>query len=143
MYRATKEWQLNRYINLLVKQGILYFVANFLLNFVNLLGDTGKKQVTGQQEVLTNIFEFVPVFTLTPRFIMSIRELYADDVQGRRRGLTDTGFGLSTLSDYDVVGTGITFAKGVQNEVVVNSEADAGKEAENIEEMVCSQHSQC
>ena len=27
MYRATKQWQLNRYMGLLVKQGILYFIA--------------------------------------------------------------------------------------------------------------------
>lgn len=32
--------------------------------------------------------------SLTPRFIISVRELYAHDVQGTR-GEIDTGFGLS------------------------------------------------
>ena len=27
MYRATKQWQINRYMGLLVRQGILYFVV--------------------------------------------------------------------------------------------------------------------
>lgn len=40
------------------------------------------------------ILEYVPIYTLTPRFILSVRELYARDVRGRREGI-DTGFGLS------------------------------------------------
>ena len=36
------------------------------------------------------------MFTLSPRFILSIRELYARDVQGRRGEGIDTGFGLSS-----------------------------------------------
>ena len=47
--------------------------------------------------VLT-VMRYVPIFTLTPRFIMSLRELYARDVQGRRGGGIDTGFGLSSSS---------------------------------------------
>ena len=27
MYHATKQWQLNRYMSLFVKQGLLYFLA--------------------------------------------------------------------------------------------------------------------
>lgn len=50
------------------------------------------------------ILEYVPVFTLIPRFIMSIGELYARDVQGRRGGGFDTGIGL-LLSGRGVVGT--------------------------------------
>lgn len=61
------------------------------------------------------VLEYVPLFTLTPRFIISIRELYARDVQGRRGGGIDTGFGLS-LSSRSVGGTEIVFAGVEQNE---------------------------
>ncbi|KAF8553916.1 hypothetical protein OG21DRAFT_1509561 [Imleria badia] len=46
---------------------------------------------------------------------MSIRELYARDVQCRRGGGIDTGFGLS-LSGRGAGGTGIVFADVEQNE---------------------------
>ena len=60
------------------------------------------------------ILEYVPVFTLSPRFIMSIRELYARDVQGRRGEGIDTGFGLS--SDRGAGRSAIVFADVEQNE---------------------------
>lgn len=37
----------------------------------------------------------VPLYTLTPRFVMNVRELYALDTQGRCDRDIDTGFGLS------------------------------------------------
>ena len=55
------------------------------------------------------VVQYVPIFTLTPRFIMSLRELYARDVQGRRGGGIDTGFGLSS-SSYGAGGMAIVFA---------------------------------
>lgn len=42
--------------------------------------------------------EYVPLYTLTPRFILSIRELHARDVQGRRGEGIDSGFGLAISS---------------------------------------------
>ncbi|KAF8552966.1 hypothetical protein OG21DRAFT_1485804 [Imleria badia] len=56
------------------------------------------------------------MFTLIPRFIISIRELYARDVQGRRGEGIDTGFGLSS-SCRDAGGTAIVFADVEQNEL--------------------------
>ena len=61
------------------------------------------------------VLEYVPLFTLTPRFIISIRELYARDVQDRRGGGINTGFGLS-LSSRSIGGTEIVFADVEQNE---------------------------
>ena len=55
------------------------------------------------------------MYTLSPRFILSTRELYARDVQGRCVGGIDTGFGLS-LSGREAAGT-IVFADVEQNEV--------------------------
>ena len=63
---------------------------------------------------LLNILEVVPLFTLTPRFIISIRELYARDVQCRRGEGIDTGFGLT--SGRGAVEAEVVFAGAGQNE---------------------------
>ncbi|KAF8549537.1 hypothetical protein OG21DRAFT_1488441 [Imleria badia] len=114
MYHATKQWQLNRYMSLLVKQGLLYFLAVFLLNLINVLAASGKLPAGGWQLLVVLTLEFVPMYTLSPRFILSTRELYARDVQGRCVGGIDSGFGLS-LSGCEAVGT-IVFADVEQNE---------------------------
>ncbi|KAF8553945.1 hypothetical protein OG21DRAFT_1497349, partial [Imleria badia] len=114
MYRVTKQWQLSQYMSLLVRQGILYFVALFLVSFVIALDASGKLSTLGsswQQDVLI-ILEHVPMITLTTRFIMSIRELHAHDVQGRRGEGIDTGFGLPSSGR----GSAIVLADVEQNE---------------------------
>lgn len=70
--------------------------------------------IGGWQLVLLGILEFVPIYTLTPRFIISIRKLYANDVEGRRGGGIDTGFGLPSTGGADR--TVIVFADVEQNE---------------------------
>lgn len=59
--------------------------------------------------------ESVPIFALTPRFILGIREIYARDVQGRRGEGIDTGFGLS-LASGGSVGMPMGFVDAEQNE---------------------------
>jgi len=66
-----------------------------MFSLINLLVSFGKlslKQLW--QADLTFILQLVPIFTLTSRFIISIRELYAHDVRGTRGEGIDTGFGL-------------------------------------------------
>ncbi|KAF8553298.1 hypothetical protein OG21DRAFT_1497777 [Imleria badia] len=117
MYRATKQWQLNRYMSLLVKQGILYFIAVFLFTIINVLSALEKLPSAGWQLILLLIVELVPMYTLTPRFILSMRELYARDVQVGHAsgGGIDTGFGLSVSGRS---GTAIVFADAGQDEDV-------------------------
>ncbi|KAF8135064.1 hypothetical protein EV363DRAFT_1257036 [Boletus edulis] len=107
MYDATKEWQPNRYMGLLVKQGMLSFLAIFLFNLVNVLYLFGKAPTGGWQLLVLLALEFVPIYTLTPRFILSMREMYARDTR-RSEGI-DTAFGLS-LSEATM-----TFAVAGQN----------------------------
>ncbi|KAN0092755.1 hypothetical protein V8E55_003539 [Tylopilus felleus] len=80
-------------MGLLVKQGILSFLAIILFNLSNLLSTFGKVPAGGWQLVLLLIVEYGPIYTLAPRFILSMREMYAHDVRGRREGGNDTGFG--------------------------------------------------
>ena len=57
------------------------------------------------------ILEFVPMYTLPPRFIMSIRELGTHDIQsGHGRGEIDSGFGLSSSPNRGGIGTRLSFA---------------------------------
>ncbi|KAF8553917.1 hypothetical protein OG21DRAFT_1175522 [Imleria badia] len=57
MYRMTNQWQLNRYMILLVKQGILYFFAVFLFALINALAASGKLPVAVWQVDLLTILE--------------------------------------------------------------------------------------
>jgi len=61
------------------------------------------------------ILQYVPMYILTPRFMLSIRELYARDVQGRRGEGIDTGFGLLS-SGRGAVETAIMFKDVEPNE---------------------------
>ena len=139
MYRATKQWQLNRYMNFLVSQGILYFLVYVPISFpphiplpkqsptqlmchgilvfslINVLGVSGKLPTGGWQGILLFLLGYVPMFTLVPRFIVSIRKMYARGVQSGGGGGIDTGFGLSS-SSRDAGGTAIVFADVEQNE---------------------------
>jgi len=97
MYRATQRWELSKYINLMVKQGIIYFFGGFsiyLLSFLNM--------PTEAEVIIVTILACVPMYGLTPRFIISIRELHAHDVQGRCGEGIDTGFGFGLSSDAPV-----------------------------------------
>ena len=79
----------------------------FLYNFVVVFNYSGGVW----QGFLLYILAYVPMCTLTPRFILSIRELYARDVQGRRGEGIDSGFGLLAT-----VGTAMEFADVEPNE---------------------------
>ncbi|KAF8124714.1 hypothetical protein EV363DRAFT_1435185 [Boletus edulis] len=108
MYRVTKQWQLNQYMHLLVKQGVFYFLAYVSVPILS-------HRILRWPLIPLFILETVPVYTLGPRFIISIRELYARDVQGRRGSGIDTGFGLS-LSSHGAEETGVVFADVEWNE---------------------------
>ena len=145
-YRVTKQWQLNRYMTLLVRQGVLYFFAYVLISssplsfslpselaksptelivtfrrsillfaLIDVLSFSAYFPTGGWQLILLPILQTVPIFTLTPRFILNIRELYARDVQGRRGGGIDTAFGLS-LSGHEAGRTAMVFMDVEQNE---------------------------
>jgi hypothetical protein len=87
----------------------------FLFSLINVLVASGKLPTGESQMIVLAVLQYVPMFTLTPRFVMGIRELHARDVQSRRGGGIDTGFGLS-VSNCTAGGTAIVFADVGQNE---------------------------
>ncbi|KAF8437079.1 hypothetical protein L210DRAFT_3647405 [Boletus edulis BED1] len=92
MYKATKKWQLNRYMQLLVRDGIFYFAMNVLYHITSLLFFLNNNAI-----LWLSTFAYVYFYALVPRFIISIRELYDHDVHGRFH--IDTGFGIHSRSN--------------------------------------------
>ncbi|KAF8558532.1 hypothetical protein OG21DRAFT_1481241 [Imleria badia] len=136
MYQATRKWQLNRYMNLLVRDSLLYFLATLLYGIVNMLGLLGNIP-QGWFTSLLAVAVDVLLYTLTPRFVMNIREMYVRDTQGRGNHDIDTGFGLPSGAGRGVggsttIGT-IAFANGVGSEGLGNGReiATAEERAEN------------
>ncbi|KAI9567635.1 hypothetical protein HD554DRAFT_2105489, partial [Boletus coccyginus] len=104
LYKATKRWQFNQYFQLLVNQGLLYFLINFLhATITEGLFSIKFGQIFG---LVSSSTLLALIFALNPRFILSIRELYD-------RTVVDTGFGM--LSGHGVgtmtnIGTRLHFA---------------------------------
>jgi len=105
IYRSTKQWHLNRYMNLLVRQGVVYFFAFFLLNLLNLLYGFHMLPKEGWFTILYLPAELVPAYTLTPRFVLSIRELYVRSIENGHSSKIDAGFGLSGRFGTTTTGT--------------------------------------
>ncbi|KAF8428932.1 hypothetical protein L210DRAFT_3652216 [Boletus edulis BED1] len=108
MYKATKRWQPNRYMQKLVKDGILYFVvyvppfllplalcSNVLYQINDLLTIT--RYSSSNTFIFLQAFVSVTFYILIPRFVVSIRELYDHDIHGRLH--VDSGFGVVSRSD--------------------------------------------
>ncbi|KAF8136934.1 hypothetical protein EV363DRAFT_1315936 [Boletus edulis] len=89
MYKATKQWQLNLYMQLLVRDGIIYFFVNVLFQITTMLGSSPN---LSSIMLYLSTFPYVFFFALVPRFIIGIRELYDRDAHGHSH--IDTGFGM-------------------------------------------------
>jgi len=122
MYRDTKQWRLGPFINLLVMQGMAYFFVILMWSLLNTLDDFEIFSPVGPQQILPlNLAQYVLISTLTPRFILNMRELYAcTTYAGRGHGI-DTGFGLTALSTHGSRSL-IVFADGGDGEGLDDSE---------------------
>ena len=69
--------------------------SSLLNTLINVLGSSGVIPQGWLSQALV-IIATVPLYTLTPRFVMNIRELYVLDTKGRVDCDIDTGFGLSS-----------------------------------------------
>ncbi|KAF8449462.1 hypothetical protein L210DRAFT_863951 [Boletus edulis BED1] len=128
MYKATKKWQLNRYMQLLVRDGIFYFAMNVLYHITSLLFFLNNNAI-----LWLSTFAYVYFYALVPRFIISIRELYDRDVHGRFH--IDTGFGIHSRSN---VGANTTISAMVFTDDNLGERQDFEVEgdAENLDDDV-------
>jgi len=108
-YRATKVWQPNQFMEQLVRDGIFYFTMNVVFNIAVAL--EFQPNWNDILILLLNVLSFIALCPLVPRFILSLRELYDCDIDGRWGGI-DTAFGGSSqpLSSRDVAASAIAFA---------------------------------
>ena len=71
---------------------------------------------------LLAMMAYIPPYTLVPRFILSLRKLYARDLRGRRGTDIDTAFGLTSAPNHGAVTSAIMFADAGHNEGLEQSE---------------------
>ncbi|KAG9310135.1 hypothetical protein JVU11DRAFT_9750 [Chiua virens] len=110
MYKVTNSWQLNRYMKLLVRDGILYFVTHLVYDILSTIswGDG----IHATTMIFLSSISTMLLFVMLPRFIIHIREVYDRDVRvGCGMQGIDTGFGIgsqTTREDRNL--SGIVFA---------------------------------
>ena len=102
--------------------------SSLLNTLLNLLGSLGVIPQGWLSQVLV-IVALVPLYTLTPHFVVNVRELYVLDTQGRVNRDIDTGFGLSS---------GVGHGVGVSTTIGTIAFAEAGESggSDDGEEMV-------
>jgi len=109
MYKATKQWQPNRYMQQLVRDGIFYFLVNVVYNISILLEDT--PDLHSLWWFFLSSFCVVSLCPMMSRFIIGVRELYDRDLRAHWQGI-DTGFGVLSqpIVSENVVVSAIAFA---------------------------------
>jgi len=110
MYNFTKQWRLSRLVNLLVMQGMGYFFALLMWNLLYILVDFADFSNMGPQSIPLLLVQYVPVSTLTPRLILSIRKMHERSIY-HGTGI-DTGFGLTASFSHGLSRSSIVFADG-------------------------------
>jgi len=94
-------------------------------NLFNTLADFGVLRLGPQHGIPLGVVGTVPISTLTPRFILSMREMYARSVYGGRGHGIDTGFGLTALSGHGVSRSSIVFVDGREREGMERDDEDS------------------
>ncbi|KAF8126828.1 hypothetical protein EV363DRAFT_567004 [Boletus edulis] len=128
--KATKQWLSSRYINLFVRENVLYFLAHLLYS-IDADVITAQLNPLSLQAMMMDLVSYILLFTLCPRFIMSVRELYASDTRPKwqRESGVDTGFGFTAHSSVmDVMS--IRFADTEVGTTVLESSASEIQMAE-------------
>ena len=99
---------------------------------VNILDNTVGIPTNGLLAILVWAIEGIPAITVVPRFILSLRKLYARDLRGRHGSDIDIAFGFTSASDHGAVASAIMFADGRQNE-----EEEQGEEIQMEDKEIC------
>ena len=91
---------------------------NSILAFalIDMLADTANLPTDGWPVILFEAMEYIPPYTLVPRFILGLRALYARDLPGICGTEIDTAFGLAPASGRVAAASVIMFADAELNE---------------------------
>ena len=140
MHRVAKQFLFSEYQKVLVREGVVYFIVYvppwFLLMYTVLttnsvlayaiicqLASTGRIPRDGRLVMYVAMQQTLP-YMLFPRFVLSLREMYAQELQGRRGDGIDSAFGLGQ-SQHAASGHPVLFA-GISR----NTKGDDGMEME-------------
>ncbi|KAN0094339.1 hypothetical protein V8E55_002626 [Tylopilus felleus] len=85
MYKATRQWQPNRYMELFTRDGVVYFFTSLLYNTLETILSGDGFLATNPPMVLLDYFVYLLFATIMPRFLISVRELYVRDLKGSGR----------------------------------------------------------
>jgi len=117
-YKATRRWQPNRYMSLIVREGAFYVLLNLLNNIPVAIVEAAGNPLTPVWYPVSFLFWIVTTFPIIPRFVLSIRELYyTNDTLHCCDGI-DSGFGISSyvrnIAGRDTSVSAIAFAGGTR-----------------------------
>jgi len=107
MYRETNLWQPNRYMSLIVKEGIFYIVLNLFNNVSVVVSQVHTGALPPTWAVIFSLFGITTLYPIVPRFVLSMRELYEKE---SGNGI-DGGFGALMNGQCTNVST-IVFVEG-------------------------------
>jgi len=105
IYKVTKQFQLSCYINLLTREGMVYFLFVLTCAAIALAESINLPTAI----TLLDMIEYIPTITLIPRFIIGLRKVYAHDLRNRHGSEIDTAFGLTLTSGHSVALSTIIF----------------------------------
>jgi len=130
MYRETKLWQPNRYMSLIVREGVFYIFLNFFNTIAVIVSQVHTGTYPPIWVVVFGIFGVVSLYPAIPRFVLSIRELYEKESRGHSEGI-DSGFGVSlhtwSYSGRETIAS-IAFASGLS----LSGEGDEEMQLEQV-----------
>ncbi|KAN0080104.1 hypothetical protein V8E55_009670 [Tylopilus felleus] len=108
VFKATKKWQPNKYMQQLVTDGILYFLVYLAFNItITIIQDNASNAAWNMMFKVS----YIAVIPMIPRFIISMRELYGHNGYSQQKGI-DSGFGVLSqpTASPNVVMSAIAFA---------------------------------
>ncbi|KAF8427647.1 hypothetical protein L210DRAFT_3508914 [Boletus edulis BED1] len=124
LYKATKQWQPNRYVQQLVSDGIIYFALNVLYQILDYVVFNDIGVPTTNASLILVASGYILYCTLVPRFTIGIRELYDRDISGRFH--IDTGFGVLSQLNVDLDTTVSAVVFGVNQGLGVEGDIEMG-----------------
>ncbi|KAF8122320.1 hypothetical protein EV363DRAFT_1182945 [Boletus edulis] len=122
LYKATKQWQPNRYVQQLVSDGIIYFALNVLYQILDYVVFNDIGVPTTNASLILVASGYILYCTLVPWFTIGIRELYDRDISGRFH--IDTGFGVLSQPNLDTTVSAVVF--GVNQGLEVEGDIEMG-----------------
>ncbi|KIJ08639.1 hypothetical protein PAXINDRAFT_102505 [Paxillus involutus ATCC 200175] len=131
MHKATTRWRSNRYLELLVKGSVMYFVAVLFTNIAYLLSGPGTVILEGFAPLMVAMVSSFSSAVLPARLILAVRGGHSRIVGGH----VNTGFGVISHR-LTFINENIVFARPASEESTENLANNINYGAEEISDVV-------